>query len=56
MALFPICNGDEWYPVGSSALVAHPPQGCVCCGFTNAFRHSSVAMIGYCISVKVALL
>jgi len=23
---FPICSGDECYPMGSSAVVAHPPQ------------------------------
>ncbi|XDV28292.1 hypothetical protein PO909_031635 [Leuciscus waleckii] len=34
-------------PVGSSAVVAHPPQGCACCGFTNALLHTSVVMSGY---------
>jgi len=24
-------------PVGSSAIVAHPPQCCARCGFTNAY-------------------
>jgi len=33
--------------VGSSVVVAHPPQGCVCCGFTNALLHTSVIMRGY---------
>jgi len=28
---FPICSGDEWYPVGSSAVVARLTQGCACC-------------------------
>jgi len=40
-----ICSGDEWYPVGSSAVVvvvAHLPQGCACCGFTNALLHTLV--------------
>jgi len=36
VAFFPIRSGDEWLPGGSSAVVAHPPQGCVRCGFTNA--------------------
>jgi len=36
--LFPICSGDV---VGSSPIVANPPQGCVCCGFTNALLHTS---------------
>jgi len=44
---FPVCSGDEWYPVGSSAVVAHPPQGCACCGFTNALLHTSVVMSNY---------
>ncbi|XDV29356.1 hypothetical protein PO909_032493 [Leuciscus waleckii] len=34
-------------PVGSSAVVAHPPQGCACCGFTNALLHTSVVTSGY---------
>ncbi|XDV18425.1 hypothetical protein PO909_024123 [Leuciscus waleckii] len=34
-------------PVGSSAVVAHPPQGCACCGFTNALLHTSVVRSGY---------
>jgi len=29
LPLFPIYRGDEWYPVGSCSVVAHPPQGCV---------------------------
>ncbi|XDV12933.1 hypothetical protein PO909_001479 [Leuciscus waleckii] len=33
--------------VGSSAVVAHPPQGCACCGFTNALLHTSVVTSGY---------
>uniref|UniRef100_A0A8C6V5W5 Dedicator of cytokinesis 2 n=1 Tax=Neogobius melanostomus TaxID=47308 RepID=A0A8C6V5W5_9GOBI len=37
----------KWYPVGSSAVVAHPPQGCACCGFTNALLHTSVVTSGY---------
>jgi len=45
LPLFSICSGDEWYPVGSSAVVAHPPQGC--CGFTNALLHTSVVTSGY---------
>jgi len=33
--------------VGSSAVVAHPPQGCACYGFTNALLHTSVVTRGY---------
>jgi len=45
--LFPICSGDEWYPVGYSAVEAHPPQSCACCSFTNHLLHTSVVTIGY---------
>jgi len=41
-----ICSGDEWYPVGSSAVVAHPPQGCACCG-VNALLHTLVVTSDY---------
>ncbi|XDV34797.1 hypothetical protein PO909_004918 [Leuciscus waleckii] len=34
-------------PVGFSAVVAHPSQGCACCGFTNALLHTSVVTSGY---------
>jgi len=44
---FPICSEDEWYSVGSSTVVDHLPQGCVCCSFTNALLHTSVVTSGY---------
>jgi len=42
-----ICSGHKWQPVGSSAVVAHPPQSCACCGFTNAWLHTWVVKNGY---------
>jgi len=45
--LFPIFSGNEWYPVGSSAVVAHLPQGCACSGFTNSLLHTSIVTSGY---------
>jgi len=47
VASFPICSGDEWSQVESSAVVAHPPQGCACCGFTNSLLHTLVVASGY---------